>query len=106
MYLSVENLRSIKQYVPTSEEIELVKEYDGDLSTLGNAKNYFREIMVIPHISKRLNCMIFWQRFEVEAQESFRGDALLKVKFAIVLFLSFVIYNFIISNLYKNSEIF
>ena len=67
--LSVENLRSIKQYVPTNEDIELVKEYYGDLSTLGNAENYFREIMVIPRMSERLNCMIFRRRFEIEAQE-------------------------------------
>ena len=67
--LSVENLRLIKQYVSTSEEIELVKEYDGDLSTLGNAENYFKEIMVIPRMSERLSCMIFRRRFEVEAQE-------------------------------------
>ncbi|CAI2175942.1 18087_t:CDS:10 [Funneliformis geosporum] len=67
--LSVENLRSIKQYVPNSEEIELVKEYDGDLSTLGNAENYFREIMIIPRMSERLNCMIFRRRFEIEVQE-------------------------------------
>ncbi|CAG8721632.1 8850_t:CDS:2 [Rhizophagus irregularis] len=67
--LSIENLRSIKQYIPTSEEIELVKEYDGDLLTLGNAENYFREIMVIPRMLERLSCMIFRRRFEVEAQE-------------------------------------
>jgi diaphanous 1 len=67
--LSVENLRSIRQYIPTSEEIELVKEYDGDLSTLGNAENYFREIMVIPRMSERLSCMIFRRRFEIEVQE-------------------------------------
>ncbi|CAG8761717.1 9161_t:CDS:2, partial [Ambispora leptoticha] len=67
--LTVENLRAIKQYVPSTEEIELVREYDGDLSNLGNAEKYIKEIMVIPRLSERLTCMIFRRRFEIEAEE-------------------------------------
>jgi len=67
--LTVENLRAIRQHVPTTEELELVKEYDGDMAMLGNPERYFKEIIIIPRLTERLNCMIFRRRFELEAEE-------------------------------------
>jgi len=67
--LSVENLRSLKNYVPSSEEKELLKEYDGDINNLGNAEKYFREVIEIPRLAERLGCMIYRRRFEMEVQE-------------------------------------
>ncbi|CAG8716330.1 10768_t:CDS:2, partial [Funneliformis mosseae] len=67
--LSVENLRSLKNYVPSSEEKELIKDYDSDINNLGNAEKYFREVMEIPRLAERLGCMIYRRRFEMEVQE-------------------------------------
>ncbi|KAG0314255.1 hypothetical protein BGZ99_008272 [Dissophora globulifera] len=67
--LSIENLKAIKQYVPTGDEIELIKEYDGDISTLGNAEKFYREIMDIPRLSERVSAMIFRRRLEIEVGE-------------------------------------
>ncbi|CAG8539122.1 376_t:CDS:2, partial [Acaulospora colombiana] len=67
--LTVDNLRSLKNYAPNSDEIELVREYDGDFTMLGNAERYFKEIMGIPRLSERLECMIYRRRFEMEIEE-------------------------------------
>lgn len=44
--LTVDNLIAIRQYIPTKEEIEIVKEYDGDVELLGNAERYFRAVNI------------------------------------------------------------
>ncbi|KAF9184379.1 hypothetical protein BGZ50_003756 [Haplosporangium sp. Z 11] len=67
--LSIENLKAIKQYVPTSDEIEVIKEYDGDFDGLGNAEKFYREIMDIPRLSERVSAMIFRRRLEIEVGE-------------------------------------
>ncbi|KAF9304280.1 hypothetical protein BGZ74_001919 [Mortierella antarctica] len=100
--LSIENLKAIKQYVPGGDEIEIIKEYDGDFESLGNAERFYKEVMDIPRLSERLSSMIFRRRLEIEVSElkptillmgnhmnaaSFRGnaygfqlDALLKIR--------------------------
>ncbi len=42
--LSIDNLTAIRQYIPTKEEIETVKEYTGEIDMLGNAERYFRSV--------------------------------------------------------------
>lgn len=42
--LSTDNLMAIRQYIPTKEEIEIVKEYNGDIDLLGNAERYYRSV--------------------------------------------------------------
>ncbi|KAI8373312.1 hypothetical protein BD560DRAFT_291277, partial [Blakeslea trispora] len=67
--LTLENLMAIKQYIPTKEEIEAVKEFQGDLDMLGDAEKYFRSIMYIPRLTDRISCMIFRRRFKHELNE-------------------------------------
>ncbi|KAF9438927.1 hypothetical protein BGZ76_002926 [Entomortierella beljakovae] len=67
--LSIENLKAIKQYVPTSDEIEIVKEYEGDFDSLGNAEKFYREIVDIPRLSERVSAMIFRRRLEIDVSE-------------------------------------
>ncbi|KAI9251128.1 hypothetical protein EDC94DRAFT_622315 [Helicostylum pulchrum] len=67
--LTTDNLMSIRQYIPTKEEIEIVKEYTGDIDMLGNAERYFRSIMYIPRLADRVSCMIFRRRFKHELEE-------------------------------------
>ncbi|CAG8488039.1 19036_t:CDS:10 [Gigaspora margarita] len=56
-------------YAPTTDEIELIREYTGDVGMLGNAEKYFREVMDIPRLSERLGCMIYRRKFEIEVSE-------------------------------------
>ncbi|KAG0210592.1 hypothetical protein BGX33_004803 [Mortierella sp. NVP41] len=67
--LSIENLKAIKQYVPTGDEIEIIKEFDGDFETLGNAEKFYREIVDIPRLSERVSTMIFRRRLEIDVGE-------------------------------------
>ncbi|CAG8625746.1 6835_t:CDS:10 [Cetraspora pellucida] len=67
--LTVENLKNLKSYAPTTDEINLVREYTGDIGMLGNAEKYFREVMEIPRLSERLGCMIYRRKFEIEVFE-------------------------------------
>jgi len=55
--LSMENVSAMKQFVPTSEEIEILKEYTGDKSQLGKAERYFLEIMTVPKLAQRLSAL-------------------------------------------------
>jgi hypothetical protein len=75
--LTVDNLMSIRQYIPTKEEvmflhiyinslyslfiqIELVKEYQGDVELLGNAERYFRAVSQVIHSARtNFNLSIF-----------------------------------------------
>ncbi|KAF9996381.1 hypothetical protein BGZ65_008027 [Modicella reniformis] len=67
--LSIENLKAIKQYVPTSDEIELIKDYDGDFEGLGPAEKFYRQIVDIPRLSERLSTMMFRRRLEIDVAE-------------------------------------
>ncbi|KAF9909163.1 hypothetical protein EC991_009073 [Linnemannia zychae] len=67
--LSIENLKAIKQYVPTGDEIELIKEFDGDFESLGHADKFYREIYDIPRLSERVSSMIFRRRLEIDVGE-------------------------------------
>ncbi|KAF9131822.1 hypothetical protein BGW39_001281 [Mortierella sp. 14UC] len=67
--LSIENLKAIKQYVPTGDEIELIKEFEGDFESLGHAEKFYREIYDIPRLSERVSSMIFRRRLEIDVGE-------------------------------------
>ncbi|ORZ12198.1 formin homology 2 domain-domain-containing protein [Absidia repens] len=67
--LNVDNLMAIRQYIPTKEEIEMLRDYDGDSDGLGNAEKYFKAIMNIPRLSDRIDCMVFRRKFHHELQE-------------------------------------
>ncbi|KAF9546050.1 hypothetical protein EC957_010186 [Mortierella hygrophila] len=67
--LSIENLKAIKQYVPTGDEIELIKEFDGNFESLGHAEKFYREIHDIPRLSERVLSMIFRRRLEIDVGE-------------------------------------
>ncbi|RUS31155.1 hypothetical protein BC938DRAFT_478371 [Jimgerdemannia flammicorona] len=67
--LTIDNLKAMRQYVPTSDEIEIIRTYKGNFETLGNAERYFRAISDINRLAERLDCMIFRRYFQTEAKE-------------------------------------
>ncbi|KCV69630.1 hypothetical protein H696_04048 [Fonticula alba] len=62
--LSIEQLRALRQFTPTTEEVALVREYDGDLALLGPAERYFREMISISNLETRLDAMILKRQFD------------------------------------------
>lgn len=67
--LSVDNLKSIKSCLPTTEELELVRDYDGDVGALSKADQFFKEMLGIPRLSERLACMVYMRKFELDLEE-------------------------------------
>lgn len=56
-------LRSIAQFAPTQEEVEMIREYQGDRALLGSAERFFLEISQVPNLATRLQTCIFKESF-------------------------------------------
>ncbi|KAJ3280744.1 hypothetical protein HK104_000433, partial [Borealophlyctis nickersoniae] len=67
--LSVERLQMLRQWAPTEEECDIVRAYEGDFEELGSAERYIREVMDVPRLAHRLDCMLFWKTFDEEMEE-------------------------------------
>ncbi|SPO39803.1 related to Diaphanous protein homolog 1 [Pseudozyma flocculosa] len=67
--LSVDNLKALKSCLPTTEEMEIIRDYDGDVSALGKADQFFKEMLGIPKLHERLSCMLYIRRFELDIEE-------------------------------------
>ncbi|XRB20894.1 formin-like protein [Pseudoscourfieldia marina] len=62
--LSVEALETLKEAVPTREEIKLVEGYKGDRELLGTVEKFFLVIKDVPRLARRVNALIFRATFE------------------------------------------
>ncbi|BGP28584.1 hypothetical protein JCM10296v2_000320 [Rhodotorula toruloides] len=67
--LSVDNLKAIKHYVPSDDEIELIRGFEGEVKSLSTADQYFAEIASIPRLSERLAAMVYRRRLDMEMEE-------------------------------------
>ncbi|KAG6861568.1 hypothetical protein C0995_014864 [Termitomyces sp. Mi166 len=66
--LSVDDLRSISRQLPTSEEISRIKDFY-DVKKLAKADQYFNEIMTIPRLAERLECMLYRRKLDLDIAE-------------------------------------
>ncbi|KAG6832180.1 hypothetical protein H0H92_004911 [Tricholoma furcatifolium] len=66
--LSVDDLKSISRQLPTPEEILRIKDFD-DVKKLAKADQYFSEIMIIPRLKERLDCMIYRRKLDLDVAE-------------------------------------
>ena len=60
--LSLETLEVLQDILPTAEEVQTVKEYDGDVERLGDVERFFL-CMSVPTLSTRLRAFVFLQSF-------------------------------------------
>ncbi|KAN0048193.1 hypothetical protein ACTA71_002588 [Dictyostelium dimigraforme] len=63
-HFTQENAIYLLQFAPTKEDIEAIKEYQGDPMQLGAAEQYMLTVMDIPKLDSRLKSFIFKQKFE------------------------------------------
>ncbi|KAM9955841.1 hypothetical protein ACTFIW_002046 [Dictyostelium discoideum] len=63
-HFTQENAIYLLQFAPTKEDIEAIKEYQGDPMQLGAAEQYMLTVMDIPKLDSRLKAFIFKQKFE------------------------------------------
>ena len=68
--LRLDEINSLSQYIPSSEEITKLQSFKGDVGVLGPAERFFFEIMSIPRYKERLRILEFVQSFKDHVQEA------------------------------------
>jgi hypothetical protein len=67
--LTSQRLNILKQCVPTDDEVELIKSYDGKIEDLGNAEQFIAVLAQVPRFQQRIQAMAFRQKFSEELSE-------------------------------------
>jgi hypothetical protein len=62
--ITSEKLNVLISIAPTLEEQDLLKNYEGDESLLGNVEKFFLELLTIPRYTQRIKCFRFKLQFE------------------------------------------
>jgi len=62
--MTIENLISLKSFIPTSEELAQIRAFDGDKNKLDRPEQFFLELEAIPHLHTRVEHWIFERSFE------------------------------------------
>ncbi|RHZ19016.1 hypothetical protein DYB31_004233 [Aphanomyces astaci] len=63
MGLTLEQLTTINEFLPTSEEVRVVQRYTGDPAVLGEAEKFFAAISTVPRFATKMECLISKQAF-------------------------------------------
>jgi len=66
--LSTDDLKAIGKQLPTIEEMARIRDFE-DIGKLAKADQYFSQIMTIPRLSERLECMLYRRKLEIEIEE-------------------------------------
>ncbi|GIY38474.1 FH2 domain-containing protein 1, partial [Caerostris extrusa] len=61
--LGAERLRGLLKILPESDEVELLKNFDGDKTKLGNAEKFLLQLIVIPSYKLRVESMLLKEEF-------------------------------------------
>ncbi|GMF25316.1 unnamed protein product [Phytophthora lilii] len=67
--LSVERVSALLQFAPEDEELDAVRGYTGDPKLLGDAEQYFREMLCIPRLTTRLQAIHATWQFDAYVEE-------------------------------------
>ncbi|XP_012286898.1 uncharacterized protein LOC105703237 isoform X2 [Orussus abietinus] len=62
--IGLEKLRGLLKILPEVEEVEKLKNFEGDKSKLGNAEKFFLQLMQVPNYKLRVECMLLKEEFE------------------------------------------
>eukprot|EP01117_Protostelium_nocturnum_P015560 TRINITY_DN6052_c0_g2_i1.p1 TRINITY_DN6052_c0_g2~~TRINITY_DN6052_c0_g2_i1.p1 ORF type:complete len:553 (-),score=240.06 TRINITY_DN6052_c0_g2_i1:14-1672(-) len=67
--LSLENVEALLKYLPTTDEIETVRSYTGDISRLGKAEKFYLDISDVPRMEDKLKGLEFKMKFGGNVQK-------------------------------------
>lgn len=70
--LTIEKLAALVQFAPEQAELDIVKSYIGNPKLLGDAEQYFREMLAVPRISTRLQAIHATWQFDTYVEEQSR----------------------------------
>jgi hypothetical protein len=71
---SVDDVRAILSFLPTSDEADKLRAYAGDVERLGVAERHFLALMDIPRFRQRVACLMFKLKFG-EVMSDVENDA-------------------------------
>ena len=61
--LDADAVQSMIRFLPTSDELELIRAYEGDVERLGKAERYFRKLGAVNGFESKLRALAFKQGF-------------------------------------------
>jgi len=61
--LDMDLVMTLSKIAPTSEELEVVRSYEGDVSQLANVESFFLTLSNIPRLTNRIQLWLFKQQF-------------------------------------------
>ncbi|KDO32523.1 hypothetical protein SPRG_03000 [Saprolegnia parasitica CBS 223.65] len=67
--LTLEQLVTINEYLPTDDEVNVVTRYAGDPTALGEAEKFFAAIATVPRYSLKMECLITKSSFQTRVAE-------------------------------------
>ncbi|ESO07755.1 hypothetical protein HELRODRAFT_170303 [Helobdella robusta] len=96
--MTVERLKNLFKILPEQEELEIIKNYQGDPNELGRAEQFFHELIRYPRFGKSVETLVVTEEFSqtvdtlkytvasmIQAAKDIIGNVLLREVFKIVL---------------------
>ncbi|KAG6389555.1 hypothetical protein SASPL_151026 [Salvia splendens] len=68
--LDADQVENLIKFCPTKEEIELLKNYKGDMENLGKCEQFFMELMKVPRVEAKLRVFSFKIQFSSQVKNS------------------------------------
>jgi hypothetical protein len=65
--LGEDALRNLKEFIPTPEELQMIREYPGDKNDLADAEKFFLEISTVQGLGAKINGLLFKVQFSDKA---------------------------------------
>jgi hypothetical protein len=66
--LDSEKVTSLRALAPTPDDIQTLKDYEGDVKILGKVEKFFMEIMTVPRYTVRLDCFLYKLKFREKVE--------------------------------------
>lgn len=67
---STDQLQSLQEYLPTIDEVAVLKSYKGSIDMLGQAEQYMLKMCDLKTAAQRIQCMIYKQQFKGRVAET------------------------------------
>ncbi|KAL0327714.1 UNVERIFIED_CONTAM: Formin-like protein 14 [Sesamum angustifolium] len=68
--LDIDQVENLIKFCPTKEEMETLKNYNGDKEMLGKCEQFFLELMKVPRVESKLRVFAFTITFTSQVKES------------------------------------
>jgi diaphanous 1 len=67
--LDAEKIQKLQKISPNGDEMEKLLSYKGNLSELSNIEQFLIQLLQVPSLNERLECMLFKNKFDYEYTE-------------------------------------